>query len=426
MNTSTHQSTLNRGLGIVKGAAAKQPSVPVLANVLLEARQGGLTLTATDLDRFVTCKLRGDTAHDGAVTLPARLLAEVIGAFPKERVTITLGDDDQVEVSCGDSLSKLNGISVDEFPHIPVVEGKMVAAVEPATLAAAIGHVLFAAATDEARPILTGALFRFENRALTIVAADGFRLAMRTFDLNRKVSKPLSAIIPAAALADVARFCKTNARHSQETAPVQVYLSEDYVRFSMSAEAGQENGELLGIEVIARLIEGNFPDYKAIIPAAGKVQTTVTVGRDAFLQALKLPAIFAKANARIIELDVQNGQVRIAAEGAGEGAGTAELPAAVEGPAVKLALNSTFLDSAVGATGEEQVTLGLVAYNSPARIHPAGGAERHMHVLMPMVTTEMREAAAHAAERQAAAETQESQPDAAMSDGNDVAGQGSE
>lgn len=409
MQATVSKSTLHTGLGIVSGAAAKKPSVPVLANVLLDAQQGGLTMTTTDLERYVVCRVRGDVAEPGAVTLPARLSSDVVSALPDGGAVSLITVEFDVELACGDARSKLDAIPADEFPHIPDV-GANARSVGFAAheFADAVEQVIIAVAQDESRPILTGVLCQFKGHRMTLAAADGFRLAVRTIETDRDIDEPFEVVIPAPAMADAAKFSR---KLCPAEALVMLDLSEDYARFDLPIDP---EGDALNVEVIARLLEGKFPDYKMIIPSDQSIETMVTVNRESLLQALKLPTIFAKSRAHILELEVQSDGVIISAGGMSAtdvDGGAVRVAATVSGAGLIIAVNSVFLKNAVESVTGDQVVFDLTSYNAPVRLRPATKVARdsagyHVHVIMPMMTTEMRERAARAAEAQIAAEKQ--------------------
>jgi DNA polymerase-3 subunit beta len=406
MKASVLQPNLNRGLALVKRAVASRPSLPVLSHVLLacNGQADGLTLTGTDLERYISCRICARVEEAGSITVPARLVADLVGTLPQERVDLTMNGSHQVHLQCDRNEADVNGIVAEEFPELREWQGDDEISLLPDVLKSALDQVTFAASREESRPILTGVLFAFEGNTLTLAAADGFRMAVRTVLLDGAVREPVSTIVPAISLIDVSRIC------ADEEEPVKLQVTETDARFVFAANAGKNEGVILGIEARTQLLQGNYVNYAQIIPDPEAIRTTVVVDRRAFLRAIKPPKIFARSSAHILVLDVQDGKLTISAEGVEEGAGTTQVEATVEGEPMRISFNAVFLEGAVNSVDSTFVALDLIDHAHAAKVRPAdqkpADVERHVHVLMPMVTREMRVAAARAAEAQEAAEAE--------------------
>ncbi|MGB9633198.1 MAG: DNA polymerase III subunit beta, partial [Chloroflexaceae bacterium] len=208
MKLTCLQENLKRGLATVSHAVAGKSTLPILANVLLATDGGRLKLAATNLEIGITHWIGAQVQEEGAITVPARLLADVVGGLPNDRVTLTLDARTQtLRVECGRFVSNIKGADADDFPTIPSIADREATTSLPAdVLRQAIEQVAFAAATDESRPVLVGVLVRLREQTMFMAAADGFRLATRQAPLAEVVSKPVEFIVPARALLELARI----------------------------------------------------------------------------------------------------------------------------------------------------------------------------------------------------------------------------
>ena len=205
MKLSVMQENLARGLTVVSRAVSTRGTLPVLANVLLRTEDGGLKLTATNLEIGITYWVPGKIETDGATTVPARLFADLVSSLPaSERVDLELQGADVLHVRAGRFATHIKGIDADEFPAIQTAGERPTTRIAQKVLRRALAETIFAAASDEARPILTGVLARFEGDRLTLAAADNYRIAVRTVDILDPVES-VSVVIPARALAELAR-----------------------------------------------------------------------------------------------------------------------------------------------------------------------------------------------------------------------------
>ena len=289
---------LNEGLATVGRVVAPRSTLPVLGNVLLETDGGQLKLAATNLELTVICWVGAKVEEEGAITLPARLLADYVGL-------LSAGEPLQLELkakkahlSCGRFEANISGIDAEEFPAIPSVSGGISLKIPAPRLKEAIAQVVFAAAPDDSRPVLAGVLLTVRGGKLTLAAADGFRLAVRKVDMG-DAGPDLSMIVPAKALTEVARGLPND--------------EEVEVEVAVTADQSQVLFRHRQAEVVSRLIEGQFPDFNRIIPRESK--TRVTLQTADFLRATKAAQVFARDNSMIVRLNL------VPAEGGDEALG---------------------------------------------------------------------------------------------------------
>jgi DNA polymerase-3 subunit beta len=373
MKVSCLQENLAKGLSIVGRAVSPRSTLPVLGNVLLATDGGRLKLSATNLEVGISCWIGAKVESEGAITVPARTYIDLINALPAERVDMELVERTQtLNVRAGRSESNIKGIDAQEFPIVPGLDGEGGIPVDPDVLRTAIDQVAFAAATDESRPILTGVLTRFTDSQLTLAAADGFRLSVRTVPLPLSVADPFSIIIPARALIELGRISGEQ---------------EDAVTVMVTPTRNQAIFHLTDIMLVSQLIDGNFPDYRQIIPRERATHTVVDAGM--LLKACKTAQIFARDAAHIARLHVRPGdelapgRMVVSATSAETGDDVTEVDASVEGDEIEIAFNIRYLIDVLSVVGTPQVALDTTTASSPGVIRPVG-EDDFTHVIMPM------------------------------------------
>ncbi|MGQ9479999.1 DNA polymerase III subunit beta [Chloroflexus sp.] len=374
MKLTCMQEDLKRGLAAVGHAVAGKSTLPVLANVLLATDEGRLKLTATNLEVGINRWISATITRDGAVAVPAKLLTDVVGGLPNDKVTLSLDQKTQtLRVECGRFVSNIKGVDADEFPSLPTVSAQTpLVSLAAEVWQEAIDQVAFAAATDESRPILTGVLVRTRDQQVTLVAADGFRLAMRTIQLSAPVAHAVDCLIPARTLSELARIIgDTDAEVAMVYTP-----GGSHVLFHT------EN-----IEVVSRLIEGRFPDFERIIPQ--QYLTRMVLDSSELAKAVKLASFFAGSSQNVVKLKIEPaselapGRVVISANAAELGDNTSELDGSVTGEGGVIALNVRFLADAIAAVHSNQIAFEMQSAQSPAVFKPVG-QDGYIHIVMPM------------------------------------------
>jgi DNA polymerase-3 subunit beta len=373
MKVSCLQENLAKGLGIVGRAVSPRSTLPVLGNVLLATDGGRLKLSATNLEVGITCWIGSRVEEEGAVTVPSRTFIDLVNALPPEQVNMELVVRTQtLNLRAGRSEANVKGIDAQEFPIVPVPEGEGGIEVEADVLRTAVEQVAFAAAADESRPILTGVLAKFEETRLTLAAADGFRLSVRTIPLPQSLPDPFSIIIPARALIELGRI----SGEQKDPIVITVTPTRNQVIFQLS-----------DIVLVSQLIDGNFPDYRQIIPS--EYTTHTVVDTTALLKACKAALIFARDTAHITRLHVKPGSelapghVVVSATSAETGDDVSELDASIEGGEVEVAFNVRYLIDVLSVIGTPQVALDTTTSSSPGVLRPIGDID-FTHVIMPM------------------------------------------
>ncbi len=379
MKVSCLQENLSRGLGIVGRAVSPRSTLPILSHILVATDEGRLRLSATNLEIGINCWVGAKVEEEGSIAVPARTLIDLVNAFPPDRVemegvvrTMTLN------LTCGRSEANVKGMDSVDFPSVPVPEGEGGFRLNPETLRTAIAQVAFAAATDESRPILTGVLVQFSTDHMTLAAADGYRLSVRSTPIPEPVSEPLSVIVPARAMAELGRICADQLKGQEADTLVLATVTPDHNRILF---------QLPDVVLVSQLIPGNFPDYQQIIPSDHTTRTVV--GTAELLKACRTAQIFARDGAHIVQFHVhpgselEAGRVVVSATSAETGDDVSELDASVEGEAVDIAFNVNYVIDVLSVIDTPQVMLDTTSTSSPGVIRPVGD-EDFIHVVMPM------------------------------------------
>ncbi len=374
MKATVLQENLARGLSIVSKAVSPRSTLPVLANVLVASDEGRLRLSATNLELGITCWIPARIEEEGSTTVPARTFNDLVGALPGDQVNLKLDVKTQtLNVRGGTSTNDIKCIDAQEFPPLPVPDLDGAVQINSGDFREMIHQVAFAASTDEARPVLMGVLVQVDKDKLTMAAADGFRLSVKKAILSSPVSAPVSAVIPAQALKELARVA-----HDGEE-PIYMVLPKG---------RGQVVFRVKDVEVVSQLIDGTFPDFQQIIPRKYNSRTLVSTA--SLLKACKQAEIFAREGSNVARLNIKTSQgemqpseVEISATSEETGKNETIVEATVDGSGVLIAFNVKFLREVLEVIKSPNVALETSAANAPGVVRPVGDDD-FLHVIMPM------------------------------------------
>ena len=374
MKVSCLQENLAKGLSIVSRAVApRTATLPVLTHVLLATDNGRLKIAATNLELGVTCWIGGKVETEGAVTLPSRTFADLVALLPQDTVNLELNVRTQtVRVQSGRTDANIKGIDAQEFPIIPTFNSTAAAFIDPAVLKKMINQVVFSAATDESRPTLTGVLTKLDGKTITMAATDGFRLSVRKAELKESVAEARTFLIPAKALAEVARVMGEQ---------------EEPVAISLTPTNGQVLFHMNNVDVVAQLIDQKFPDYEHIIPR--KHETRSVMNSADLLKACRQAGIFARDSLDTMRLaikpgeELEPGKVTVTARADETGDNLSEVEAIVNGGGVEIGFNVKYLIDVLTVIDTPQVAIETTQPRSPGVVRMVGD-ENFLHVIMPM------------------------------------------
>jgi len=368
------QENLARGLGIVSRAVSPRSTLPVLANILIATDEGRLRLSATNLEMGITCWIAARIEGEGSTTVPSRTLADLVNTLPGDQVALNLDASTQtLNVRSGTSTNDIKGIDAQEFPPMPVPDMEGAVQLNVVDFKEMIHQVAFSASTDEARPVLMGVLVTVDGDKITMAAADGFRLSVRSATLSAAAQQPVNIIVPARALNELARIASDG---------------EETISMVVPKGRGQVVIRVKDAELVSQLIDGTFSDYQQIIPRSYKSRTLVSTA--SLLKACKQAEIFAREGSNVARLDIKAAQgemepseVEISATSEETGKNETIVEATVDGSGVLIAFNVKYLREALEVIRTPNVALETSAANSPGVVRPVG-EDDFIHVIMPM------------------------------------------
>jgi len=347
--------------------------------VLIATDDSRLKLSATNLEVAISCWIGAQVEEEGAIAIPAGLLTDFVVSLPSSTISMGVSSGNQtMEIKCAKSEAHISGQKAEEFPPIPQIGEGISTRAEPAAIRAAINHVIFAAATDDSRPVLTGVYAKFAGAGLTLVAADGFRLAVHNLTLASPVSEDIGIIIPSRSLRELDRLLK-----DQDEA-VELTVNPQKSQVLLRLKGKEPNRE---VEIVSQLIQGTFPDYNQLIPQSHTTRAKIRVVE--FLQAIRTASVFARDGSGIVRFVMKPGkkassgriEISARAEEVGDNEGT--IDAVIEGEEARIAFNSKYLMDVFGALDEEEVVLEVTTSSSPGVFRPVEG-EDWVQVIMPM------------------------------------------
>ncbi len=377
MKLSCTRENLYRGLAITSHVGTKNVNLPILNNVLLRADDGGLKLISTNLEIAITCNVRGKIEQQGEYTVPSKLFFDYVSLLPNERVDVDLYDD-ALAVSCGTSKTKIKGIPASEFPLVPPVTGGQKYSILVDDLKSALSQVLFATATNESRPELSGVFVSFGHEAagkggVVLAATDSYRLAEVIVKLKVPTEARRDVIVPQRTLSELSRIISVFKEDVEAPDALEVEVADSQIVFRFGT-----------VELTSRTIEGKYPDYRQIIPTTAT--TEITLERSALAQAVKTVSLFSKTGLFdvAVTIDSAANTMELSANDATRGENTAVLTGEVRGNANKITLNYRYLLDGLNAMGGEKVVLKVIDASNPCVVSPVIGADKYQYVVMPI------------------------------------------
>ncbi len=361
MKFSVTKEKLLECLQQVQNVVSTRTTLPILSNVLLQASGNEVRLTTTDLDVGVRGSFEAQVEKEGATTLPARRLFTIIRELPSSEIQFDVDGKNAASIRSGQSFFKILGLPEEEFPPLPKFDESKVVTIRQKDLRDGLKKTSYAISTDETRYVLNGVLFSFKDNKLTLVATDGRRLAMLDIDLEFPRSHEADIIVPTKAVAELQRLLT-------DEGEVRVSLTSGQIAFDL-------NNTLL----VSKLIEGNYPNYKQVIPA--EMKERVTLERETFLNSLKRVSLLASDKSNSIKLNFAKNNIDITANTPEVGEAKESLPVAYKGREFSIAFNPEFLMAPLRNLGEDEVFLDLIDEMSPGVIKIQSP---FLYVLMPM------------------------------------------
>lgn len=371
------QQDLSRGLSVVSHAVSSRSTLPILANILLSTDNGRLRLYATNLEIGINCWIDAEVHEEGTTTVPAKLITDLVNSLPQSSVDIVVPEDSHtMSIKSMRSSANIKGMDPSEFPLSPNTEGSDPAVVvDAAQLKEMIAEVAFAAADDDSRPVLTGVLVQVSTGKMTFAAADAFRLAVRVSALPDDTVLRNDILIPARTLTELSR----------------ILPSEGSVQMIVTPNRSQVLFHTENIDLLSRLIEGTFPNFRQIIP---KEHTTrAVVETKEFAAAVKSVAPFARDSSNIARIKINGGggngiepgALTIEATAEDVGNNVSIINAAVDGPEQQIIFNVKYLAEVLAVLDTPEVAIEVTSASRPGVVRPVSSAD-YTYVIMPMST----------------------------------------
>jgi len=361
MKLQVTRENLNRALNSVARVANTRGTLPILANILFKTKNNRLSLSATNLDIAITHYIGAKVGEEGSITVPARLMQDFISSLPEGVINLDL-EETKLHITTDKYNSTINGVVADDFPVMPAISGGKKWSVNAQEFKKALHQVVFAASNDETRPVLTGVLLHSIDGKLLMAATDSYRLAEKSID---KLKEEVNLLIPATAMQDLLRV-----------------INDDDETINVTQDEQQALLQVGDIELVTRLVEGKYPDYRKLIPETFTTQATLK--RADFISVTKVSSLFARENAGsvTIEVDEKSNQLSIKAIASQLGENTASASAKAKGTD-NITLNSRYLLDALNAFSGDEITFGFNGKLEPTILFDPTD-DNHRHVVMPL------------------------------------------
>jgi DNA polymerase-3 subunit beta len=373
MKLSGLQENLKNGLFVVGHIAGKNINLPILNNVLIEARGGNIKLITTDLEIGITSLIRGKIEKEGSFTIESKIISEYMALLPNIKVDIEKKDN-KITVKCDNYNTTIKGLPADEFPLIPLVDKKIYFKTKAEEFKKALSQVVFAVSTSETRVELSGVLFSFNKEKLIIAATDSYRLAEKEVKILTNTEEEKKVIVPAKTLQEIIRILSglRGEELSEGGDEIQFYLSENQILFTIG-----------NTEVVSRIIEGQYPDYKQIIPV--RSETIAMVNRSELIRAVKAASIFSKTGINDINIDLPLGKNKIIISSASSQSGEniTELDAIVNGKENAIVINHRYLLDGINNIDSENIKLEITDGNTPCVLKSEENQD-YLYIIMPI------------------------------------------
>lgn len=364
MELSVTQENFARALSAVGRVASSKTQLPILSNILLRTDGKRLLVAATNLEMATTQYIGAKITKPGAITVPARLISEFVSTLPKDTIELKVVGEN-IHLKSGKYQSVINGVIADDFPELPTIneDSSVTYSINVEEFKQSVSQTIITTSSDSTRPVLTGVYWHSHNGWIYLAATDGYRLSeRRLLETNSEVA----AIIPTPSLQEVLRTI------ADTTETVDVLFDETQVRFRCN-----------DAEIISRLIDGNFPDYRQLIPASSDI--VATVDKQEFTRVTKVAGLFARESGGSVTLtvDADAKSVSLHSIASELGENTSELDAEVTAGG-QITLNSRYLSEALGVIDADTITINFSGKLSPCILKSIEKDTNYYHVIMPL------------------------------------------
>jgi len=377
MKLTCTQENLARGLNIVSHITTKNVNLPILNNVLLKVEDKSLKLSTTNLEMAINCTIRGKLEGTGEFTVPSKLFADYINLLPQEAVDIAVTDEN-LEVKCNNYQTKIKGLPASEFPLIPQITKAKTFNCRVDDFRRALSRVIFAVSPNESKPEFSGVYVEFNREGaagkLILAATDTYRLGEATVGLANDSDKHnASAIIPSRTMAELVRILSAFKDDAESAENIEIAFSESQVIFTYN-----------NVELISRVIEGQYPDYQQIVPTDFK--TSAHLSREELIKAIKTTSLFSKTGLFdvTLELSPQKNEIIVKSTDLQTGENRVNLSANIEGDENNITLNYRYLLEGLNALGGDEVHFRLIDATNPCYLATKGKEKDYFYIIMPI------------------------------------------
>ena len=346
MKFKINQDHFSNGLQQVLNVVGARATMPILSNVLIEAEEGHISLTTTNLDLGIRCRIKADVSEPGGLTLPVRKLATIIRELPQNEIFIETSENNQAKITSGGSNFKIMGISTEEFPPLPSFENRHVFELSQTEIVSMLKSVSYGQSSDENRYILNGVYFNFADEKLTLVATDGRRLALTALDTEISEDNAGSLILPAKTVAELERLMGKGDK-------VKIAFNDRQAAFEISIDDSSDTGLVDHLYLVSKIVEGNYPNYRQVIPK--ETEHRVKIERELMLECVHRAALVTSDKSNSVKLKVSKNLLEISGSSAEYGESHESMAIAYDGPEVQVAFNPQFLIEPLKALTKEEV-----------------------------------------------------------------------
>lgn len=364
MNITLLQENLLKALTQTGRIISAKPQLPIVQNVLLVAEKGRLRVSSSNMETTETAWVGAKVESDGGICVSSRVVSELVLSLPQEAVRLVVKEGTLL-VHCAGFNATIPGIDAREFPPLPVISKKTATIFPKEALLVALSRVLFSAATDEGRPLLTGVKIVGKGNELLFVATDGYRLSLKRVEFDTK--EDVDIVVPARALLELMKV----GQEEKGTTEVSFVCAED----------GQTSFVCGDTEIHTRLIDGEYPGYEKILPSTHT--TRALLDKENLTRAVKSAAVFAKDNANIVRFHIENQTITILANAPSVGENSVEVEAKVDGEGGDIAFNSRFLLEFLNNFNEDELLFEMIGSLNPGAFKPVKD-ESYLHIIMPV------------------------------------------
>jgi len=360
MKCKSSKDILLNAIQTVHNIITARSTLPILSNILIEVQNNSMRLTATDLDIGISCVIPVDIQEPGAITIPAKRFSDIIKELPSEDVQVTSKKNNLVIIDADACQFKIMGLPREEFPKLPDFQDKEVIKLEQAVLKRLLNLTSFAVSSDEARYILNGILVKIHNNTLTLVATDGKRLAIAEKKLAQEINKDISVIVPVKAIRELDRNLK-------EEGELSLILSANQILFGLD-----------NVTIVSRLIEGEFPDYRQVIPPPS--DNKIKIDREQLLLAAKRSALLSTPDYQAVKFEVFKNKLVLSKSTPDVGESREEVPVGYQGKELVIGFNPAYLIDVLRNLTNESVEFEVSDTEKPGVLRIDG----YVYIVLPM------------------------------------------